>query len=117
MKIRRHFRVNATQQTSYKGDGVIASDAETRATEIITNATILTKTTMVFKVTVETVDDASVCSKDRGATVIMVQPHELEHVSRWYFLMEKIKYYELGIVSNGITSIQNFVKNLPIIVA
>jgi hypothetical protein len=117
MKIRRYFQVNATQQTGYKGDGVITGDAETRATEIITNATMLTKATMVFKVAVETVDDASVCSKDRGATVIMVQPHDLEHVSRWYFLMEKVKCYELGVVSNGITSIQNFMKNLTIIVA
>jgi hypothetical protein len=50
-----------------------------------------------------------------GNGAIIVPLHDFKRPTQWYCRIKEIKKYGLGAVSNGITSIPNFMKIRPAI--
>jgi hypothetical protein len=47
-----------------------------------------------------------------GNGVLVVPPHDFEHLSRWYYQLYSLKKYCCGLRSNGVISIPNLMKIL-----
>jgi hypothetical protein len=48
-----------------------------------------------------------------GNGILTVPHHNFEHLSHWYYLVQEIKNYEFGILSNGMTALPDFMKICP----
>jgi hypothetical protein len=46
---------------------------------------------------------------------VIIPPHDFKQPSCWYYRLQEIKQYDFGVITNGITSIPNFINFRPAI--